>query len=246
MNNLDFSSAQSLNTPVLDLGQQLRSAPEKTQLQLVEQLIRAGEPGWQVLLDWLADYQTQGCPTNPIGLVQPAAAKAYQQLYHIEALRTSVKTGFPQGIVPLRSQAGVDYQPLQALLLQQDWLEADKLNNLKLCELAGEAALQRKWVYFTEVSHFPVMDLHTINALWVAHSGGKFGYSVQRELWLSVGKNWEKLWDKIRWKDGMTWTRYPSQFTWSLDAPRGHLPLSNQIRGVQVINALLNHPAWQV
>jgi hypothetical protein len=28
------------------------------------------------------------------------------------------------------------------------------------------------------------------------------------------------------------------------EAPQGHLPLSNQLRGVQAYNALLSHPAW--
>jgi hypothetical protein len=29
-----------------------------------------------------------------------------------------------------------------------------------------------------------------------------------------------------------------------LTAPVGHLPLSNQLRGVRVMEALLCHPAW--
>jgi len=63
-------------------------------------------------------------------------------------------------------------------------------------------------------------------------------------LWLAMGKNWEKLWSLIGWKQGNTWTRYPNEFIWDLTAPKGHLPLSNQLRGVRVISSLLNHPAW--
>jgi hypothetical protein len=105
-------------------------------------------------------------------------------------------------------------------------------------------AVQRKWLYFSEVENFPIADLQTINTLWFIHSQGKFGFSVQRELWLSLSKNWEKLWPKIGWKTGNNWTRYPHEFTWDLSAPRGHLPLSNQLRGVRVIASLLSHPAW--
>jgi hypothetical protein len=32
-------------------------------------------------------------------------------------------------------------------------------------------------------------------------------------------------------------------FTWSLDAPEGHMPLINQLRGVRLMDALLRHPA---
>jgi hypothetical protein len=146
--------------------------------------------------------------------------------------------------VPLQSAQAIDYSSLQNLLIQQDFQAADRLTLEKLCELAGDAAIQRKWIYFTEVESFPTVDLQTINLLWRVYSDGKFGYSVQRELWLGTGKNWDKLWPMIGWKSGNNWTRYPQEFTWDLSAPKGHLPLSNQLRGVRVIAAMLMHPAW--
>jgi GUN4-like len=146
--------------------------------------------------------------------------------------------------VPLLSQRDIDYSPLEQLLAQQDFQAADRMTLQKMCELAGSDAVQRKWLYFTEVESFPIADLQTINTLWLLHSEGKFGFSVQREIWLGTGKNWDRLWPKIGWKTGNTWTRYPNEFIWDLSAPRGHLPLSNQLRGVRAIAALLNHPAW--
>ncbi|MBD2183627.1 GUN4 domain-containing protein [Planktothrix sp. FACHB-1355] len=147
-------------------------------------------------------------------------------------------------IVSLISERNIDYTPLQQLLAQQDFQAADRMTLQLLCELAGAAAVQRKWLYFTEVEKFPTSDLQTINNLWLANSEGKFGYGVQREIWLSLGKNWEKFWPKIGWKNGNNWTRYPHEFIWDLSAPKGHLPLSNQLRGVRVIASLLSHPAW--
>jgi GUN4-like len=61
---------------------------------------------------------------------------------------------------------------------------------------------------------------------------------------LGLSKNWENFWSKIGWKNGNTWTRYPNEFIWDLSAPKGHLPLSNQLRGVRVIASLFSHPAW--
>ncbi|MGA7932015.1 MAG: GUN4 domain-containing protein [Kovacikia sp.] len=144
----------------------------------------------------------------------------------------------------LQSAVGIDYSPLQQLLAAQDFQAADQLTLQIMCELAGPAAVQRKWIYFTEVEQFPITDLQTINHLWLTYSEGKFGFSVQREIWLGVGKNWEKFWAKIGWKNGNTWTRYPQEFTWNLTAQKGHLPLSNQLRGVRVIASLFAHPAW--
>jgi hypothetical protein len=105
--------------------------------------------------------------------------------------------------------------------------------------------VRRKWIYFTEVEQFPTVDLRTIDQLWLAYSEGKFGYSVQRRIWLSLGQNWDKLWPRLAWKDDNTWTRYPTGFIWDLSAPDGHLPLSNQLRGVRMMASLLSHSAWQ-
>jgi len=149
------------------------------------------------------------------------------------------------GIVLLKSERNIDYTELEQLLQAQDFQAADHLTLRLLCELAGSEARQRKWLYFTEVENFPITDLQTINNLWLNYSEGKFGFSIQREMWLSLGKKWDKFWPKIGWKAGNNWTRYPHEFIWDLSAaPKGHLPLSNQLRGVRVIASLLSHPAW--
>lgn len=151
---------------------------------------------------------------------------------------------YPQGVIPLRSDRGVDYRELAELLVAEKFEAADRLTSQKLCELAYSMAQKRRWLYFTEVEQLPIVDLQTIDQLWLAFSLGRFGYSVQRQLWLGCGQNWDRLWEKIGWRQGKRWPRYPNEFIWDLSAPRGHLPLTNQLRGVQVINALLNHPAW--
>jgi hypothetical protein len=65
---------------------------------------------------------------------------------------------------------------------------------------------------------------------------------VQRRLWLQCQQRWDRLWPLLGWKNEGVWTRYPTAFTWSLEAPEGHLPLVNQLRGVRVMDALLRHP----
>ncbi|PSB14921.1 hypothetical protein C7B76_14950 [filamentous cyanobacterium CCP2] len=226
-----------------DLLDRLKSESLRNQLQVIGQLSEAGEVGLNTLMAFLLERK----PSLDRAAVGVVDGSVYQALFAADTPKTNefLQAHFPQGVVPLRSENGIDYALLQALLAKQEFEAADRLTLEKLCELAGTQALQRKWLYFTEVDQFPMIDLQTINTLWFVHSKGKFGYSVQRELWLGVGKDWDKLWTKIGWKAGNNWTRYPHEFTWSLDAPRGHLPLSNQLRGVRVINALLSHPAWK-
>lgn len=232
------STGQDATDFMNDLLNRLKSESSRNPVQLVKQLAESGEAGSDALMSLLLERRS-----NPAGLLE---GTAYQMLYTADSTKTKdfLQTHFPQGVVTLRSERDVDYASLQKLLANQDFQAADQMTLEKLCQLAGTQAMQRKWLYFTEVERFPVVDLQTINDLWFVHSEGKFGYSVQREIWLSLGKDWEKLWSQIGWKSSNTWTRYPNEFTWSLDAPRGHLPLSNQLRGVRVINSMLSHPAW--
>ncbi len=227
----------NLSPDLNQLISQLRSGSEKTQLQTIPQLASSGEAGETALQDWLLERQSQ--PPTPL------EGKIYQTLRQgSPSAQEWLQTHFPQGVVPLNSDRNIDYSPIQDCLVKFDYLNADRLTLAKLCELAGETAIQRKWLYFTEVESFPSTDLQTIDRLWAVYSEGKFGFTVQRELWSSLGKNWDKLWPKIGWRSDNTWTRYPQGFTWDLTAPKGHLPLSNQLRGVRVMASLLSHPAW--
>ena len=221
------------------LKHQIYSESPKKQLKFVSQLLEEGETGLDILMDWMTSVKYE---SNNLAL-----GKAYQALYSSQnpKVKQFLIANFSEGVVPLKSDSGIDYQPLQQLLAQQDFQGADVVTLQKLCELAGTAAVDRRWIYFTEVESFPVTDLRTIDNLWLMYSQGKFGFSVQRKIWLSVGKDFSKLWTKIDWKSGNTWTRYPKEFTWDLTAPSGHLPLSNQLRGVRAIDAIFAHPAWK-
>ncbi|ARV62058.1 hypothetical protein BZZ01_28585 [Nostocales cyanobacterium HT-58-2] len=220
------------------LRQPLVAGSIGVQQQVIPQLANLGDVGLDVLMEFLYERREN--------LATSVEGKAYQALYNSDSSKAKefLQNYFPFGIVPLTSECGIDYLTLQQLLASGDFQAADRMTIQKMCELAGPAAVQRKWLYFTEVENFPVTDLKTLNALWLVHSEGKFGFSVQREIWLGLGKNWDNLWEKIGWKKGNNWTRYPNEFTWDLSAPRGHLPLSNQLRGVRVIASLLSHPAW--
>ncbi len=220
------------------LRSQLIAGSEKVQQQTISELAELQSAGLDILMEFLLERRE-----HPATWID---GKAYTVLYNcnLPTVQEFLQTNFPQGVIPLNSEREIDYTDLQKLLANQDFQAADKMTLQKMCELAGEDALKRKWLYFTEVEKFPVTDLKTINQLWLVHSEGKFGFSVQRELWLRVGKNWESLWTQIGWKNGNNWTRYPGEFVWSLDAPKGHLPLSNQLRGVRAIASLFAHPVW--
>tara|TARA_B100001250_G_scaffold342794_1_gene311217 strand:- start:393 stop:1109 length:717 start_codon:yes stop_codon:yes gene_type:complete len=141
------------------------------------------------------------------------------------------------------SAVGFDYSPLQQYLLNESYEEADRFTSAKLRELAGEKAENRGYVYFSEVNGIPGLDLSTLDKLWIVYSRGKFGFTVQSKILDSVGGRYDKLWPRIGWKEDGVWTRYPKAFNWSIEAPNGHMPLVNQLRGVRLMHSLLNHEA---
>ncbi|ASC70236.1 GUN4 domain-containing protein [Halomicronema hongdechloris C2206] len=233
-----FTSPSSAAAEFQPLQEQLQGGSTKQQLQAIEELAVAGETGLQILWECLLERR-QAAPTVSDGrMIQVIYAADHKPLIQ------EVERCWPRGRLPMPSAQGIDYHPLQQYLVAQAFEEADRLTLKKLCELAGPTAVQRNWLYFTEVEGFPVEDLLTLDRLWQLYSLGKFGFSQQRQIWLGAGRNWDVLWERIAWKREGRWTRYPGEFIWDLTAPRGHLPLSNQLRGVRAIASLLNHPAW--
>lgn len=144
-------------------------------------------------------------------------------------------------------QLGLDYKPLAQYLKDGDFRGADDETRALLIKMAGAGAVARGWVYFTEVKAIPADDLRTVDALWKAASKGKFGYSVQKELFAQSARRWPKFFKQIDWTVGENnvYRKWPAEFIYSLDAAKGHLPLTNALRGTQLFEALLQHPAFE-
>ena len=105
---------------------------------------------------------------------------------------------FKNGIVNFKQDAKINYQTLQNLLIQNKFQEADKITQQYLCTLAGlDSTKKRKWLYFTDIPLIPSEDLLIIDLLWRIYSQGKFGFSIQRKIWLANNCKWTKLWHQI-------------------------------------------------
>lgn len=140
----------------------------------------------------------------------------------------------------------MDYTALRDFLKAGEWRKAEDETRLLLIKLAGADAVKRGWVYFSEVKSISVKDFQALDGLWKAASGGKFGYAVQREIWVQNNRRWPKFFKQIDWVVGENnvYRKWPMEFDYSLDAPRGHLPLTNALRGTQLFQAILEHPAF--
>mmetsp|Transcript_40763 Transcript_40763/g.66101 ORF Transcript_40763/g.66101 Transcript_40763/m.66101 type:complete len:278 (+) Transcript_40763:56-889(+) len=152
----------------------------------------------------------------------------------------------------LPTDRGIDYSNLRENLARGEFFEADVETRRILCELGGEISIKRKALYFSQYTTLPTSDLHTIDYLWTTYSSGKFGFAVQHAIWMECQQDMDRFLNKLGWKEGggieniYKFKKWPSGFKYSLDAPSGHLPLTNHIRGSLGHLALLQHPAWLV
>jgi hypothetical protein len=87
--------------------------------------------------------------------------------------------------VELKSERGVDYTKLRDLLAEGKWKEADQKTGKVMCQAARRES--EGWLNVESIDNFPCEDLRTINQLWLHYSNGKFGFSVQKEIYESLG-----------------------------------------------------------
>lgn len=78
----------------------------------------------------------------------------------------------------------VDYKKLDSLLSEQNWRGADEETWQVMLRAARQAKIQMNENF---IVRFPCKDLMTIDQLWVNHSNGHFGFSVQKRIWEGIG-----------------------------------------------------------
>lgn len=133
--------------------------------------------------------------------------------------------------VALESERGIDYTKLRNLLATGKWKEADAETRQKMLDVMEQQ--ERGYLDNETIKTFPSKDFRTINELWVHYSDNRFGFSVQKRIWVEEGGKpgvydsnvYEKFCDRIGWRVSENWKLY-SDLMFSLNAPPGHLPWS--------------------
>ena len=74
------------------------------------------------------------------------------------------------------------YAQLEQYMVADDWLEADQYNYRLMIQILHK----RYGDYFSveELINFPCADLLRIDRLWTTHSQGRFGFSVQKDIYV--------------------------------------------------------------
>lgn len=121
------------------------------------------------------------------------------------------------------------YQQLEKYLREGQWEEANRETYRLMIQTVGKEEEQS--LDEEDLKNFPCQDLRTINQLWVSCSDGKFGFSVQKEIYESLGGTEEynkdvlqTFCEHIGWKRKEDWLTL-DLLTFNDNAHNGHLPI---------------------
>jgi serine/threonine protein kinase len=150
------------------------------------------------------------------------------------------------------SAVGMDYINLRNLLAAKKWKEADEETGRVMLKVADRE--EEGWLNTESIDNFPCEDLRTIDQLWVKYSNGRFGFSVQKRIYQSLGGTreynseiWQKFGDKVGWRRNNQWLYYNDLTFSEKTAVEAHLPVGFVAVGLgEEGGRVVNNEMWKV
>jgi hypothetical protein len=124
------------------------------------------------------------------------------------------------------------FKRLQELLAAGDWRQADRETIQVILSVTEAPNLES--ISPNDVRQFPCNELYVIDRLWTNYSQGRFGFSVQVQLYQSVGGSLEttiaqdysvieRFGDRVGWRVNGHWQKC-DDLDYTLNAPIGCHP----------------------
>ena len=201
----------------------------------LSQALNYGEAGLDVVIQALQDRSKQ---------IQWSA-------YGLLARKTESKVKQALQSFPLISEAGIDYRSLQYILASQKLKKADEKTRKLVLQAANRS---NHWLRNEDIQSLGCEDLFIIDRLWTIYSQGRFGFSVQKRIWESLGaKKWdrgrgEEFSDSVGWHKQQTETdnyydrdhlytiKRRKDIPCDLNAPEGNLPSICELGGGELLS----------
>lgn len=80
-----------------------------------------------------------------------------------------------------------DYTELEQFLSEKKWYEADQVTANIILRMANQGNGESFFLTENSIKALPCEGLNAIDSLWTHYSNGLFGFSVQVEIWKSLG-----------------------------------------------------------
>jgi len=201
----------------------------------LSQALNYGEAGLDVVIQALQDRSKQ---------IQWSA-------YGLLARKTETKVEHALQSFSLISEAGIDYSSLQYLLASQELEKADEQTRKLVLQAANRS---ESWLRYEDIQSLACEDLFIIDRLWTIYSQGRFGFSVQKRIWESLGakksdrSRGEEFSDRVGWRKQRTETdsyydrdqlytiKRREDISCGLNAPEGNLPSICEFGGGELLS----------
>jgi WD40 repeat protein len=123
----------------------------------------------------------------------------------------------------------IDYTNLRKFLAKKQWKEADEETAAIMLKISDRET--QGWLRGQDIETFPGEELGTINQLWMDFSHGRFGFTVQKQIWEQVGgfinsddsESYCRFGDRVGWRKNGSWLDY-CDLTFKSNSTLGHLP----------------------
>jgi len=229
------------------------------------ELRRLGKRGEKIVSDYLTINTWKdvilfyASLVNPINLLRESVTYNQQLAYLIykqtgKRLNLTIEERLAFEDLKM-SVTNIRYQKLEALLIAakedvQKWREADEETYRLMITAVGKEDGQG--FSDKDLKEFPCDELREIDRLWVKHSNGLYGFSVQKDIYVQCGGTldykypsnevYEKFYETIAWRENgeykVTWDEILDQRRMGV---QGHLPNEKELVGHWL--PLFSHPA---
>lgn len=133
-----------------------------------------------------------------------------------------------EAITPTPQRTPKFISKLRDLLASKKWDKADKETLKIMLQVTGRE--KEGWLDVASIQNFPCEELRAIDQVWLQFSNGRFGFSVQKRIWKSVGGNlkpddkiYQAFGDRVGWRVNGNWIQIP-ELNLKSSATVGHLP----------------------
>ncbi len=189
------------------LDKLLQSAISKRYKSAVEVLNDINPP--KVVLPQPLAPQPQPLAPQPLPPPQP------------ESFLVKIFPNFKQKPDVIISEIGINYQKLTDLLNANKWQSADEETWMILCQAVDKPL--RGYLAPDNIEHLPCEDLLILDHLWLKFSKGRFGFSVQKQIFESVNQDYGRFCKQVGWSISLP-HYHTTGMIYNLKAPKGHLP----------------------
>jgi uncharacterized caspase-like protein len=145
-----------------------------------------------------------------------------------------------------KSSGDFNFFSLHRSLKLQKWESADYATQRVIYKLAnqeGKSQLDEE-----DIRSIPLNALSSLDQLWMNYSDGRFGFNVQRQIWLEEGGKIDsetllRVSERVGWKRKNGFLNY-GELCFNLNAPKGQFPViwssgSWIVAGLGSINSLI-------